>query len=92
MYGQIEHFLCISVDDSDFVYAYITHFEKLGSNNRTHFNLPHSALDYNLARIVPVCAGNQILVDVNHLLCKCVYVNVSSQSYVCIPPNTLSVD
>lgn len=86
MYGQIEHFC---VDDSD---AYITHFKKLGSNNRTHFNLPHSALDYNLARIVPVCAGNQILVDVNHLLCKCVYVNVSSQSYVCIPPNTFSVD
>lgn len=91
MYGQIQHFLCISVNDSIFVYAYIAQFEKQG-NNRIHFNLPHNALDYNLARIVPVCFGSKLLIDVNCLLCKCVYVNVSSQSYVCVPPNTLSVD
>ena len=91
VFGQIEHFLCISCNDSNFVYAYITQFEKQGSN-RTHFNLLHDALDYNLSRIVPVSMGNKILVDVNCFLCKCAYVNVSSQSYVCVPPNTLSVD
>ena len=88
MYGQIEHFLCISVDDSDFVYAYITHFEKQDSNNRTHFHLPHSALDYNLARIVPVCAGNQMLITCYVSVCMLMCRN----SYVCIPPNTFSVD
>ena len=63
------------------------------SNNKAHFNLQHKALDYSVARIVPVSVSAQkLLVEVNSLVCKCVYVNVASQRYVCIPPNTLSID
>ena len=92
LYGQIEYFLCIDVEKSCFVYAYITEFQK-DCDNKAHFNLQHNALDYGVARIVPVSvSGQKILVEVNSLLCKCVYVNVASQNYVCIPPNTLSID
>lgn len=77
------------MDRSCFVYAYITEFRK-DCDNKVHFKLPHNALDYSVARIIPVSvSGQKILVEVNTLLCKCVYVKVASQSYVCIP---LSID
>ena len=88
---QIDYFLCISVCDSQYVYAYVTKYAQQ-CTNQSHFHVSNNALDYGVQRIVPVCVSNNILIDVNCLLCKCVFVTVSAQDYVCVPPNTLSID
>lgn len=90
-FGVIEYFIHVSVCGSSEVYAYISQLLQQTSN-RSHFELPHNALDYGIPRIALVHAGPKVLVPVNCLLCKCVSVTVGSNQYVCIPPNTLLLD
>lgn len=90
-FGVIDYFVCVSVCGSYRVFAYVLQLLQKRSS-RSHFNLPHSALDYGFPRIILVQNGSRVLVPVNFLLCKLVYVNVKSEQYVCIPPNTLSLD
>ena len=90
-FGEIEYFLCVSVFGSFKVYAYISQLLQK-SSNKSHFELPHSALDSGVPRIFLVSAGPMVLVPVQFLLCKCVSVKLQSEQYLCIPPNMLLLD
>ena len=72
-------------------HAFISQFLQK-CNNKDHFQLPHSALDSGVPRILLVCAGPQVLVPVHYILCKCVSIKFQSEQYVCIPPNMLLLD
>ena len=91
-YGQIDCFLYTVDSNSQHVYALVTEL-CTSETNKVHFNLPHNALDCTVVpRVLPVSFGGKRFIDVNCLMCKCVYIVVSSQSYVCVPPNSLSLD
>lgn len=67
----------MSVCGSSAVYAYILQLLQQASN-KSHFELPHNALDYGIPRIALVHTGPKVLVPVNCLLCKSVSVTVGS--------------
>lgn len=90
-FGEIEYFMCVSVCGSCKVYAYISQVLQ-NISNKSHFDLPHSALDNGVPRIISVSAGPMVLVPVEFLLCKCVSVKLQSEQYLCIPPNMLLLD
>lgn len=90
-FGIIEYFVCVSVCGYFEAYAHLSQLLQR-EDNKSHFELTHNALDYGVPRIALVHTGPAVLVPVTCLLCKCVSVMVSSHQYVCIPPNTLSID
>ena len=45
------------------------------------------------SKVIPVVPyGNFQIININSIVRKCVFVCLSSQSYVCIPPNDVSHD
>jgi len=91
-YGQIDCFVYAVNSDSQHVYTLVTEL-CTSQTNKVHFNLPRNALDCTIVpTVVPVSFGSKRFIDVNCLMCKCLYIVVSSQSYVCVPPNSLSLD
>ena len=91
LYGVIEYFVCISVSGTYFAYACINQLVPENSC-KDHFNITHTALD-NGVSIVPVhFIEPKVLVNVDNILCKCVFITVHSNNYICIPPNTLLLD
>ena len=90
-FGEIEYFLCVSLSGSSKSYAFISQFLQK-SSNKSHFGLPHSALDHSASRILLVSSGPKVLVPVEFLMCKCVSIKLQSEQYMCIPPNMLLLD
>ena len=84
--------ICYFVRVYNNVYAVVKVLKVLDTCH-SFFNLPHYALDYNISRIVPVLATEELHVtNVATIVQKCLYVCVLPHAYICIPPNVLLHD
>ena len=81
--------ICYFVRVYNNVYAVVKVLKVLDTCH-SFFNLPHYALYYNISRIVPVLATEELHVtNVATIVQKCLYVCVLPHAYICIPPNVL---